>query len=67
MQTTKLMFYGTNEIVQLFTDDRVPTKLARQVALRLANGIPLVRRIIQSRQTEITTRNRLLPLLFRPW
>ena len=40
MQTTKPMFYGTNEIVKFFTDDRVPAKLARKVALRLANRIP---------------------------
>ncbi len=67
MQTTKLMFHGTNEIVKFFTDDRVPAKLARKVALRLANRIPLVKRVIQSKLTEITHRNRLLPPLFRPW
>ena len=67
MQTTKPMFHGTNEIVKFFTDDRVPAKLARQVALRLANRIPLVKRIIQSKLTETTTRNSLLPPLFRPW
>jgi len=67
MQTTKLKFHGTNEIVKLFTDDRVPAKMARQVALRLANRIPLVKRIIQSKLTETTNRNSLLPLFFRPW
>jgi ubiquinone biosynthesis UbiH/UbiF/VisC/COQ6 family hydroxylase len=67
MQTTKPMFYGTNEIVKFFTDDRVPAKLARKVALRLANRIPLVKRAIQNKLTETTNRNSLLPPLFRLW
>ncbi len=67
MQTTKPMFYGTNEIVKFFTDDRVPEKLARKVALRLANRIPPIKRAIQSKLTETTNRNSLLPPLFRPW
>ncbi len=66
MKTTKPMFHGTNEIVKFFTDDRVPAKLARLVALRLANRIPLIKRIIQSKLTETTTRNSLLPLFSRP-
>ncbi len=57
MRTTKPMFHGTNEIVKLFTDDRVPAKLARQVALRLANRIPLVKRLIQNKLT--ATNNRI--------
>ena len=67
MQTTKPMFYGTNEIVKFFTDDRVPAKLARKVALRLANRIPPIKRAIQSKLTETTNRNSLLPPLFGPW
>ena len=49
MKATKPMFHGTNEIVKFFTDDRVLAKLARQVALRLANRIPLVKQIITSK------------------
>ncbi len=67
MRTTKPMFYGTNEIVKFFTDDRVPAKLARKVALRLANRIPLVKRVILSKLTETRNRNSLLPPLFRLW
>jgi 2-polyprenyl-6-methoxyphenol hydroxylase-like FAD-dependent oxidoreductase len=52
MRTTMPMYHGTNEIVKLFTDDRVPAKLARQIALRLANRIPLVKQVIQSKLTE---------------
>jgi len=65
MKSTKPMFHGTNEIVKLFTDDRAPAKFARQVALRLANRLPLVRRMIQSKLTKKTSRNSLLPPLFR--
>jgi ubiquinone biosynthesis UbiH/UbiF/VisC/COQ6 family hydroxylase len=52
MRTTKPMYHGTNEIVKFFTDDRVPVKLARQLALRLANRIPLVKQLIQSKLSE---------------
>ncbi len=46
------MFHGTNEIVKFFTDDRAPARLARTVALRLANRIPPIKRIIQNKLTE---------------
>ena len=52
MKTTRPMYHGTNEIVKFFTDDREPVKLARQLALRLANRIPLVKRVIQNKLTE---------------
>ncbi len=52
MRATKPMYHGTNEIVKFFTDDRVPVKLARQLALRLANRIPLVKQLIQSKLSE---------------
>lgn len=54
MRTTRPMFHGTNEIVKFFTDDRAPAKLARSVALRLANNIPPIKRVIQSKLTEIS-------------
>jgi 2-polyprenyl-6-methoxyphenol hydroxylase-like FAD-dependent oxidoreductase len=46
------MFHGTNEIVKFFTDDRAPARFARTVALRLANRIPLIKRVIQNKLTE---------------
>lgn len=55
MRTTRPMFHGTNEIVKLFTDDRVPARLARKVALRLANRIPPIKRVIQHKLTETTS------------
>jgi ubiquinone biosynthesis UbiH/UbiF/VisC/COQ6 family hydroxylase len=66
MRTTKPMFHGTNEIVKFFTDDRVPAKLARKVALRLVNMIPPIKHVIQNKLSETTNRISLLPPLFRP-
>jgi len=54
MRTTRPMFHGTNEIVKFFTDDRAPAKLARSIALRLANRIPPIKRVIQNKLTEIS-------------
>jgi ubiquinone biosynthesis UbiH/UbiF/VisC/COQ6 family hydroxylase len=54
MRTTRPMFHGTNEIVKFFTDDRAPAKLARTIALRLANRIPPIKRVIQNKLTEIS-------------
>ena len=51
MRTTKPMFHGTNEIVKFFTDDRKPAKLARKFALRLANRIPPIKRVIRKQLT----------------
>ena len=59
MRTTKLMFHGTNEIVKFFTDDPPPAKLARRVALRLANRIPPIRYAIQNKLTETSNRHSL--------
>jgi 2-polyprenyl-6-methoxyphenol hydroxylase-like FAD-dependent oxidoreductase len=64
-RTTKPMFYGTNEIVKFFTDDRAPAKLARKVALRLANRVPPIKRVIQNKLTETEIRHSLLPPVFR--
>ena len=56
MHTTRPMYHGTNEIVKFFTDDRVPAKLARKLALRLANWIPPIKRVIQNKLTETSNR-----------
>ena len=66
MRTTRPMFHGTNEIVKFFTDDRIPAKLARKVALRLINWIPPIKQVILNKLTETTNRISLLSLLFRP-
>jgi 2-polyprenyl-6-methoxyphenol hydroxylase-like FAD-dependent oxidoreductase len=65
IRTTRPMFYGTNEIVKFFTDDRAPAKLARKIALRLADRIQPIKRVIQNKLTETSNRTGLLPPLFR--
>ncbi len=65
IRTTRPMFYGTNEIVKFFTDDRAPAKLARKIALRLANRIQPIKRAIQDKLTETSNHTGLLPPLFR--
>jgi len=65
IRTTRPMFYGTNEIVKFFTDDRAPAKLARKIALRLADRIRPIKRVIQNKLTETSNHTGLLPPLFR--
>ncbi len=65
MRNTRPIFHGTNEIVKFFTDDRLPAKIARKVALRLANNIPPVKSVIRNKLTEHSNRSSLLPPLFR--
>ncbi len=64
MRTTRPMYHGTNEIVKFFTDDRLPARLARKVALRLANNVPPIRNAIRNKLTQTTDRGRLLPGFF---
>jgi 2-polyprenyl-6-methoxyphenol hydroxylase-like FAD-dependent oxidoreductase len=61
MRTTKPMFHGTNEIVKFFTDDRPPARLARKIALRLANRVPPLKHVIRNKLTETSNRHNLLP------
>ncbi len=49
---TRPMYHGTNEIVKFFTDDRRPAKLARKVALRLANSVPPIKWAIRHKLTQ---------------
>ena len=53
MRMTRPMFHGTNEIVKFFTDDRKPAKLARKFALRLANRVPPIKRVIRKQLTRV--------------
>jgi ubiquinone biosynthesis UbiH/UbiF/VisC/COQ6 family hydroxylase len=59
------MFHGTNEIVKFFTDDRAPARLARKVALRLANRIPPIKRVIQNKLTETASESTSFGFLTR--
>lgn len=55
MRVTKPMYWGTNGIVGLFTDERPPVKALRNLALRVANNLPPIKRLIKNRLTEIST------------
>ncbi len=50
---TRLMYYGTNGIVKLFTDEHLPAKLARKAVLRLSNLLPPVKWAIEKKLTDI--------------
>ena len=64
MRTTKPMYHGTNEIVKFFTDDRLPARIARKVALRFANNVAPLRKVIQNKLTQTSNSGSLLPPVF---
>jgi len=45
-RVTRPIYEGTNAIVRLFTDDRLPAKLLRGALLRVARGLPPVREMV---------------------
>jgi ubiquinone biosynthesis UbiH/UbiF/VisC/COQ6 family hydroxylase len=53
MRMTKPMYWGTNGIVGLFTNDRPPARAIRNIVLRIANNLPPIKRVIKDRLTEI--------------
>jgi len=53
MMETRVMYYGTNSVVKLFTDEHLPAKLARKAVLRLSNLLPPVKWAIEKKLTEI--------------
>ncbi len=65
MRTTRPIYYGTNEIVKMFTDDRPATKLLRRWTLRLANNFPPIKHAIRNKLTESQNRGGIFPLLLR--
>ncbi len=52
------LYHGTNALVRLFTDDRPPARLLRDVALRLGNFLPPVKSGILRQLTHIEKRER---------
>jgi len=63
MRVTRPMYIGTNEIVNLFTNDSVPAKFARDFALRFSNNFPPVKRMIERKLTEVEGNSLLLPFV----
>ena len=52
MLATRPIYHGTNLIVGLFTDDRIPAKLARKLTMRLANNCAPLKQVITAKLTE---------------
>jgi len=50
---TRAMYYGTNSVVKLFTEEHLPAKLARKLVLRISNLLPPVKWAIEKKLTEI--------------
>ena len=53
MLESRVMYYGTNSVVKLFTSEQLPARLARKAALRLSNLLPPVKWAIERKLTEI--------------
>lgn len=49
---TKPLYFGTNQIVELFTNDTLPAKIVRNVTLRFANHFSPIKRMITNKLTE---------------
>jgi ubiquinone biosynthesis UbiH/UbiF/VisC/COQ6 family hydroxylase len=58
LRSTRPIYHGTNEIVKFFTDDRGPAKLARKLAMRLANNLPPIKHAIRNKLTERTNHSK---------
>ncbi|WP_271271842.1 5-demethoxyubiquinol-8 5-hydroxylase UbiM [Aliamphritea hakodatensis] len=52
MLATRPIYHGTNLVVGLFTDDRLPAKLARKLTMRLANNCAPLKQLITAKLTE---------------
>lgn len=52
MRLTKPLYYGTNEIVELFTNESIPAKVARNALLRVSNNFPPIKQLIAHKLTE---------------
>jgi len=60
MLVTRPLYHGTNGIVGLFTNDRIPAKLARKAVLHVSNRLPPLKKAISAMLTETHPR-KLLP------
>ncbi len=61
-RVTRPLYFGTNGIVSLFTNDTLPARLFRKMTLRIGNHLPPLKRIITDQLTEIdSSRKAVLP------
>ena len=52
MKITKPLYYGTNGLVKLYTNENLPAKVARSASPRLANNMSPIKRFISRRLAE---------------
>ena len=58
MKATRPLYYGTNGLVNLYTNETLPAKAARAISLRLANTLSPIKRIITNKLTEVEKKQR---------
>jgi ubiquinone biosynthesis UbiH/UbiF/VisC/COQ6 family hydroxylase len=63
-RATRPIYHGTNAIVGLFTDDRLPAQRLRSVVIHLARHLPPLQAAITQRLTDVRSGFHLPPL---PW
>ena len=63
MRATRPLYHGTNAIVRLFTDDRLPARTLRKGVLRASRMIPPIKWMIQHKLGEMEDRPSLLKVL----
>ena len=47
MPNARVLYHGTNTVVGLFTDDRLPARLLRTAVLRISNHLPPLKQAIR--------------------
>ncbi|WP_019672444.1 5-demethoxyubiquinol-8 5-hydroxylase UbiM [Psychrobacter lutiphocae] len=50
-KNTRVIYHGTNAVVKLFTDDRLPARILRDGVLHVSNNLPPLKRMITRRLT----------------
>jgi ubiquinone biosynthesis UbiH/UbiF/VisC/COQ6 family hydroxylase len=58
---TRLLYFGTNSIVTLFTNDAPIAKQIRKVALKLASHFPPIKHVVTRHLTHTNRMSKLLP------
>jgi len=70
MRATRPLYHGTNAIVRLFTDDRLPARALRKGVLQASRRIPPIKWLIQHKLGEMDEKPSLLkalPTLRKPF
>ena len=69
MRATRPLYHGTNALVKLFTDDRLPARILRNGVLQASRMLPPIKWMIQNKLGEMNERPSILsklPTLRKP-